>query len=98
VWVILACSPAVRDFAEARADAICRWHERCDTLEVAGYADYSECSAALREGVANAYRRGELQCAEFDEGQADRCLAVWSSTPCGTEVDLTPCESVCAAS
>ena len=97
MWValLLACASDVREYADARADAICAWHTRCDTLRAAGFADEAECSEALHDAAGKLDRGGELGCEGFDADAAASCLDAWATAACDAPVDLTACDAVC---
>lgn len=82
-------------FAYARAEAICAWHARCDTLAAAGFAGEDACREALETAADQMDRQGELGCAAWDAEAADACLAVWEEAACDVPLDLTPCAAVC---
>ena len=83
------------EFAESQAEAACAWHARCETLELAGFADEAECLERLEDAVAKRQEAGELQCDSYDASAADACLAVYAETACDVVPDFTICEDVC---
>jgi hypothetical protein len=91
LWLIVACAGAqVDDFVDARIAAACARHERCGTLEAAGFDDEETCEAALR----HAADEEGTSCPSFDAGAEDDCLAAWD-VGCEDTPDLATCEQVC---
>lgn len=82
-------------FLDARAEAMCARHARCDTLEVAGFADERACVDALLGAAERARGAGQDDCPGYDAAAADACLATWADTPCEEVPDLRVCDAVC---
>jgi hypothetical protein len=93
VILLVGCTPAL-DFAYERADAVCAWHERCGTLEAAGFTDESDCKAGLHAAVKEANVRGELDCPDYDQGAAEACVRAWEEVECGEQVEAD-CDGIC---
>lgn len=85
------CTSEAEEFAHRRADAICAWHARCDTLEMAGFTSPEACATALYEAADNT----SGACEDYDAGAADACVAAWTDADCDAQVDLSACEGVC---
>jgi hypothetical protein len=97
MWLILlaGCRNAeLSAFLDDRAAAICERHERCGTLEDAGFADIKACELALASADRTLASHGQLGCPGFDASAADTCLAAWDAD-CETPPDLAVCEAVC---
>jgi hypothetical protein len=90
LWLIVACSGDAAQFAEDRVAAVCARHDRCDTLEAAGFADEAECQTAL----LHAAEEEGSACPGFDASAAEACLAAWD-VECTETPDLDVCEQVC---
>jgi hypothetical protein len=84
----------VQAFNEARIEAVCSWHERCDTFASTGFQDAADCRGKL----ASDSRQGGYgeTCKDFSQSDADGCVAAWDEADCETPPDLTVCEQVCA--
>ena len=93
---LAGCTAAeVRAFAQERAEAVCAWHTRCETLDDAGFTDEAECNSRLSDSVDALDRNGELGCDGFDPTAADACVAVWRDAACDTVPDVSVCDTVC---
>lgn len=93
--LLLACASDGEEFARAQADALCAWHERCDSLEVGGWSDLASCEEQLQHAVELRAANGELGCEGYDAAAADACLAVYAEVACDAIPDLAVCEEVC---
>ena len=96
--LLAGCGSDAKTFAYDRAAAVCQWHERCDTLKVAGFDDEAGCEDALRTAADELASAGELNCPQLDSAAAAACLAVWDDAVCGETLDLSPCDGVCPGS
>lgn len=83
----------LRAFQSARIEAVCDWHDRCDSLDDGGYADVESCRRTLAS--ATQASAAASPCAAFDAESADACLSVWAEAECGVALDLAACEGVC---
>lgn len=93
--LIAGCNAAARAFSEDRAEAVCAWHARCDTLDDAGFTDQDECTSRLLDSVDALDQGGELECPGFDAAKADACVAVWTDAACDVPPDVSVCDEVC---
>lgn len=87
------CGGPVREFVQARAEALCAWEARCDHLGV--FPDEAACV----EGVADASRSLGLtdgSCSAFDAEAAQACLDAYTAATCEAPVDNAACAEVCA--
>ncbi len=84
----------VKNFQEARVEAICSWYERCEGLTWAGYESESNCKTVL--AAASKQSNEDMACDDFSQASADACVGGWEEADCETPPDLSACEDVCA--
>jgi len=92
IALLLGCSQVDPEFAGERANALCAWHARCDTLEIAGWTSEDACRADLR---AAAELLDPGTCERWSPTAAEACLAAYAEATCDTPPDLEPCLAVC---
>lgn len=80
-------------YTEDVSSATCTFYERCDVLDVIGYASVDEC---VDEYVA--WDAAEGECEGFDKGAAKRCVRGWQELACTAEPSdyHGDCDVVCA--
>ena len=87
-------SEPTKAFSEARIEAVCAWHERCETFSATGFQDDADCRSTLAN---NSRQSGYGQaCKDFSENDAADCIAAWDDADCETPPELGSCEQVCA--
>lgn len=94
-WLLYGCVSAAEGFAQERAQAQCDWHDRCGTLEDAGFDTLNDCTTALLDAVDHDVATGQLGCPTYDAAAADECLTVYADNDCVTTPDLSACDEVC---
>lgn len=89
------CRGPAADFMDARAEAICARHARCETLEVAGFDDEAACVEDLLAAADRARDAGQDDCPGYDDAAADGCVDELERAPCDDAPDLRVCDAVC---
>ena len=86
------CGGPVRDFVQARAEAVCAWEVRCDHLGV--FPDEAACVEAL-VGASASLGLDDRSCTPFDAEAAQACLDAYTAATCEEPVDNAACAQVC---